>query len=80
MRTIFKKNNFVSLNRRSELTSKQEQWQKRQELSEDSLEKGKKSISPQKKTPNSDKEETTAEMYESLLFSIHHCTVTQIAT
>ena len=80
MCTIFKKNNFVSPNRRSEGTFKEEQWQERQESLEDSLEKGKILDSSQREIPNSDKEDTSTEMYVSLLFSIHHCTVTQIAT
>ena len=50
--------------RRSELTSKEVQWQQRQEsfekkISEDSLEKGKISNSSQRKTPNADKEKIT---------------------
>ena len=60
--------------RRSELTSKEEQWQTRQESLEkriceleDSLEKGNKSNSSQRKTPIADIEEITNEMY------IHNC-------
>ena len=56
--------------RRSELISKEVQWQQRQQSLEKkiceleySLEKTKKSNSSQSKTPNSDKKEITTEMY-----------------
>ena len=56
--------------RRSELISKEVQWQQRQESLEkricelgDSLEKGQKSNSSQRKPPNADKEKKTTVMY-----------------
>ena len=55
---------------RSELTFKEEQWQQHQESLkkricelEDSLAKGKKSNSSQRKRPNADKEDIITEMY-----------------
>ena len=57
--------------------SKEEQLQQRQESLEkriceleNSLEKGKKSNSSQRKTPNADKEEITTEMYITVQFII----------
>ena len=69
-------------NRRSELTFKEEQWQKRQESLEkriseleDFPEKGKKSNLSQRKTLNADKEEITTDMYIIVQRTSMYCTI-----